>query len=379
VSVIEKTCARCGSAADAGDKFCGSCGLDLGVEFEPSTREEWPARDPDAHQSWDRAAFGGPPLPPAAGAVSRAVTTTGPDQSRPEKLLGAGGLTISGSSALSAIGSLFLLVYVLANHAPAGVSVATGLDLLFALLLITGFAFIGSGFLARSDAQSGLLRLGTGITAAALFAPFVADSILTGVAAALHAGGTAIAVLVLLALGYLTASVGAVSAAIGFGTSTAANSAKRSTRLGSASIVIATAALLAGVANLIGTAVGSGLGAPGTVTTGAGIEAGGLLILMSAALVAAVGFLLASQRERKGDSCGRVRDVLLAVAMTAAAVSFLLIMIAEMLNAASTASAGADGKVVAAGWLVAVQYFAWVAAAICGAVRFFLSAQRSQA
>ena len=361
MAVVERACPRCGSASAAGHKFCGACGLDLAAQPQPVSREEWLAHHGEPHHSRNGGSNGG--VQPAPAIFSSPQARSGA-----EKLLGAGGLTISASMGLYAIGSVLALVWALSFHVLAGVSVALGFDLLFALALISGLAIVGSAFFARPDAMPRLLQLGSGLTAGALFARFVASAVVTGIGVAHQASGTDIAAGVMFSLGFAAAGSAAAVAATGLD---GLNAFKRDGRLGAASIMLGVAVLLLAIADIVGsTTAGVVQGA----SSDAGIEAAGLLILMGAAVIRAVAFLMSSQRLRRGDLSWSGRNVLLGVAMILAGISFLLIAIGGMLSAGHTASLGfIDGKLVAALWLQAVQYMGWVAAFSCASIRFFLS------
>ncbi|HEY8622718.1 MAG TPA: zinc ribbon domain-containing protein [Casimicrobiaceae bacterium] len=344
-------CPHCDVRAHSDDNFCTKCGASLAV----------------AHVPGEQAGHGFAPQ------HHRSVRDT---------LLGSAAIVLAASALLRVIADLLVLIDALQNHAIAGVSIARGFALLGDAVTIPAFVFAAVGFLAPRGARMRRLWIAALFAGGAYAARFTADVISAVIEGTHHVSGTAVASDGVAAAGDVSILVAAMVAGVGLFHAAQIGGRVgpgRDGRLGWASVGLASAFLLFMVKDILSLIFYSDLHATGGLTTGLGFDAGGWGIAIAAGVIAAVAFLVSSQRQQDGQlDWWQRREVLLAVALSVFTAGALIGAIGDMIAAGALSGNGADGKTVASGWLAAVGAMGLMAGAACAATGFFLS-RRSRA
>jgi hypothetical protein len=431
-----RVCVRCGEAAGE-QSFCGSCGLNLAAQTELPTRAQWEeSRTREASPSalpppgwhedpagddlrwWDGEQWsestrgrtpGSPPsarpssadahnpvspnYPPAPSfprpespafaygphsGVTDTATRAIEGRSRRNKLLGAGGITLSGGMFLYAIGSILLFAQTLDFQAPTGTSFAQAFDFLFAALLIAATAVTGAAFLGAAPSRSRLLRVASCLGAGAFIAEFVNNALSAAEAIVHHGETTYVASNVVAAIGTAALVVAASLAWTAFARTRSPavpeDNARKDQRLGLTAILVSVWSALLVISTILLITAYSDSPVPGGFKAGLGTQAFGYSILIGAAVCAAVAFFRSrSHRETGQVDVIPVRDGLMSVAALVAGLAYLVMTIGWVMFTSSAAGFLLTGKGLAASWLDSVQTLGWSAGLVCASVGLYLS------
>jgi hypothetical protein len=398
MSSTELVCPRCGTPPSPDQRFCSHCGLDLRSQYQLPTRQEWAARqyasastaawdepvapaDEDTHHlgaSPDTARVGGTGSAHAFPS-GRARIPIGPASwaglARRDALLAGAGVALAVGLILATIGSLLTLIDNIHTYVPAGVGVGHGFQFVDGVLSTAALAMFGMAFYLADIRRYGRLATGALLLALSFAASFVAEVTLAVEYLTHHASGTLSAATIVAALAAVPVAVAALFARATFSAYRPADPAGltgRDGRLGAAAAVGAGGTLLLAISIILETVYFSDGGAPGGFTTGLGMQAASTFVLTAAVLTGAIAFWAATRPSLPPSSHVARRDGLLSLAALIAAVAYLFLFIGWVVTTSSGADVIFDGKEVAAGWLSAVQAFAWCGGLLCAAVAFFL-------
>jgi hypothetical protein len=398
MSSTELVCPRCGTPPSPDQRFCGHCGLDLGAQYQLPTRQEWAARQ---YASASTSAFDDPAAPVdeapdqfgatqereqlgAAGArptipSARPRMGIGPGSlrgfGRRDTLLAVAGITLAVGLFLATIGSLLTLIDNIHPYVPAGVGVGHGFEFLDGAFSTAALAVLGGAFYVADARRYPRLATGTLLLALAFAALFVADVTLSVEYLTHHVSSTLSAATIVGALTAVPVTIAGLfarAALTEYRSADAAGLARRDGRLGGAAAVAAGGTLLLAVSTILQTVYFSDAGAPGGFTTGLGMQAASAFLITASLATAAVAFWAATRHALPPASHVARRDGLLWVAALIGAIAYLWLFIGWVVATSSGADVILDGKEVAAGWLSAVQGFAWCAGLAGAAVAFFL-------
>lgn len=391
MSVTELVCPRCGASAAADSKFCGNCGLDLSSQFELPTRGEWEARQTRIGGA-DAGANGAGQASPGRNrtvdvdplAVPAAASTPipGPEMApkRRNTLLGSAGIIVASSFVFTLIGAILVFVDALTLHAPAPTSIGEGLSFAVQAVLIAGFTLAGLALLGSETARPHRLRVGFVVSASAIVVYACAQLTVDIERAVQHTNGTYLASLFVFVVSLVTAGVSLFLVSRAFNNRVSSRGSSDLNRcdlmLGWGAAVFVAAIVLKLVADIIALVFFSDNQAPGGITGGYTLTVVGDIVVLGAGIIATIAFFQAVSRRRRTQPVVAWRDGVLAIGTGIASVGFLLAAIGGMVYAGATSSIGFDGKIVAAGWLTAVQILTWMSAFICASIGLTLSWRR---
>jgi hypothetical protein len=416
MSSTELVCPRCGTPPGLDQRFCGHCGLDLRSQYQLPTRQEWAARqyasasagaweepaapaDEATHQvgttedtqhfgaaggthqlgaTEDTARFGAAGAQrtfPSGGARIPVGAASWAGLARRDALLAGAGVTLAVGLFLATIGSLLTLIDNIHTYVPAGVGVGHGFQFVDGALSTAALAVFGMAFYLADVRRYSRLAIAALLLALAFAANFVAQVTLAVEYLTHHASGTLSAATIVAALTAVPVAVAALFARAtftGYRPADPGDLAGRDGRLGAAAAVGAGGTLLLAISTILDTVYFSDAGAPGGFTTGLGMQAAATFVLTAAVLTGAVAFWAATRLSLPPSSHIARRDGLLSLAAMVGAFAYLFLFIGWVLATSSGADVIFDGKEVAAGWLSAVQSFAWCGGLLAAAVGFFL-------
>jgi hypothetical protein len=296
-------------------------------------------------------------------------------RSRRDTLLLAGGATLVGAGIFVLIEAILALIDELQGFDPAGFKVAAGTDLLAACLTLGAFSLLIPAFLARSSPQRAtLLGVSLALIGGAAAAMLTSDLLRAVESAVHHATSTYVAHAAVSAFADVVVLTAATIGAVAF-TSSASSPlvSGRDGKLGWAASVFGFSLLFSMVSGVLLLIFFSDNQTPSGMTSGIGVGVASDAVEIAAAVLAAVAFFLAQQRQARALPWLASRDGLLGLAAAILVLSFLLAGIGKLIYAGAISSYGFDGKTVAAAWLDGIASLVELAAATCVAVGFLLS------